>query len=211
LTKSGFTVKFQPAAGQAYQGALAVDQRSFVLTGQGLNPPLPGASILFGSSVGQSAQQNNVSIPLASASQISGTGTLTMTFQPGVQGISDDPAVQFLSGPPREASITISPGDTYAKFDGGQQDLAFQTGTTAGTITSRPAHSVTRSPAATLTSASCASIGNSARARASASFIPTASNIRRPTASAPTNSSAKPASTAWADSILTSRSTRTGS
>ena len=31
--------------------------------------------------------------------------------------------------------MTISVGDTTAKFDGGQPDLAFQTGTTAGTIT----------------------------------------------------------------------------
>ena len=71
-----FQVAFQPVSGQASQGTLAVDQRSFVLTGQGLSPPLPGASIVFGASAGQSAQQNNVSIPLASASQVSGTGTL---------------------------------------------------------------------------------------------------------------------------------------
>jgi hypothetical protein len=112
-----------------------VDQRTFVLTGQGLSPPLPGASIVFGSSVGQSVQQNNVSIPLTSASQVSGTGTLTMTFQSSVQGHSDDPAIEFLSGPLRQATVTISPGDTTAMFDGGQSDLAFQTGATAGTIT----------------------------------------------------------------------------
>ena len=130
-----FQVEFLPTSGQAFQGTLAVDQRTFVLTGQGLSPPLPGASIVFGSSVGQSVQQNNVSIPLASASQVSGTGTLTMTFQSSVQGVSDDPAIQFLSGPLRQATVTISPGDTTAMFDGGQSDLAFQTGATAGTIT----------------------------------------------------------------------------
>ena len=130
-----FQVEFLPTSGQASQGSLEVDQRSFVLTGQGLSPPLPSASIVFGSSVGQSAQQNNVSIPLTSASPVSGTGTLTMTFQSSVPGISDDPAIQFLSGPLRQATVSISPGDTTAIFDGRQSDLAFQTGATAGTIT----------------------------------------------------------------------------
>lgn len=130
-----FQVEFLPTSGQAFQGTLALDQRTFVLTGQGLSPPLPAASIVFGSSVGQSAQQNNVSIPLASASQVSGTGTLTMTFQSSVPGVSDDPAIQFLSGPLRQATVTISPGDSTAMFDGGQSDLVFQTGATAGTIT----------------------------------------------------------------------------
>lgn len=130
-----FQIQFLPTSGTAYQGTLTVDQRTFVLTGQGLSPPLPGASIVFGSSVGQSAQQNNVSIPLASASQVSGTGTLTMTFQSSVPGVSNDPAIQFLSGPLLQATVSISPGDTTAMFDGGATDLAFQTGATAGTIT----------------------------------------------------------------------------
>jgi hypothetical protein len=130
-----FQVEFLPTSGQASQGTLVIDQRSFVLTGQGLSPPLPAASIVFGSSVGQSLQQNNVSIPLAAAAQVSGTGTLTMTFQSTVQGHSDDPAIQFLSGPLRQATVSISPGDTTAMFDGNQSNSVFQTGATAGTIT----------------------------------------------------------------------------
>jgi hypothetical protein len=130
-----FQITFQPTSGQSSQGTLAVDQRSFVLTGQGLNPPLPGATIVLGASVGTSAQQNTISISLASASPVGATGTLTMKFQSSVQGVTDDPAIQFLSGPLRQATISISPGDTTAKFDGNQPDLAFQTGTTAGTIT----------------------------------------------------------------------------
>jgi len=129
-----FQVEFLPTSGTAFQATLAVDQRLFTLTGQGLSPPLPAASIVFGSSVGQSVQQNNVSIPLASASQVTGTGTLTMTFQSSVKGISDDPAIQFLSGPLRQATVSIGVGDTSAKFVGNQTDLVFQTGATAGTI-----------------------------------------------------------------------------
>ncbi len=128
-----FQIAFEPQGGQPAQGTLVVDQRSFVLTGQGLDPPLPTASIQLRSSVGASAQQNSVSIPLATAAQVSGTGTLTMQFQSSVPGVTDDAAIQFLSGPKRAATVTITTGDTVAKF-GTQSSIAFQTGSTAGTI-----------------------------------------------------------------------------
>jgi len=128
-----FQVAYKPQAAQPSQGTLTIDQRSFVLTGQGLAPPLPTASIQFGSAAGASAQQNNISIPLATASQVTGSGTLTMTFQSMVTGVSDDPAIQFLSGPKRSATVSISPGGTTAMF-GAQSSMAFQTGSTAGTI-----------------------------------------------------------------------------
>jgi hypothetical protein len=130
-----FQISFQPTSGQASKGTLAVDQRSFVLTGQGLNPPLPAASIVLGATVGTSGQQNNITISLAAASQVSATGTLTMAFQSSVKGVSDDPTIQFLSGPPRQATVSVSPGATTATFDGNQSELQFQTGATAGTIT----------------------------------------------------------------------------
>jgi hypothetical protein len=129
-----FQVQFQPQAGQAAQGTLTVDGRAFNLTGLGLNPPLPGASIVLASTVGASAKQNSVSISLASASQVGGSGTLTMQFQPSVPGVTDDPTVQFLSGPKRTATVTVAAGDSTGKFNG-QPSLAFQTGATAGTIT----------------------------------------------------------------------------
>jgi HYDIN/CFA65/VesB family protein/centrosomal CEP192-like protein len=130
---ASFQVAFEPQTGQPVRGTLTVDQRSFVLTGQGLEPTLPTASIQLGSAVGASGQQNTISIPLAAASQVSGFGTLTMTFQPSVTGITDDAAVRFVPNPPRMASITISPGNTVAMF-GTQSSIAFQTGSTAGTI-----------------------------------------------------------------------------
>jgi hypothetical protein len=129
-----FQVSFTPQSGTLAQGVLTIDTRMFILTGQGLNAPLPSASIVFASTVGGSAQQNSITISLASASQASGTGTLTLTFQSSVTGVTDDPAIQFLSGPLRVASVSISPGDTSAEI-GGQPSIAFQTGTTAGTIT----------------------------------------------------------------------------
>jgi hypothetical protein len=88
---------------------------------------------MFASSVGASAQQNSLTIPLASPSQVIGDGTLTMSFQPGVAGVTDDPAIEFLSGPLRKATVSIAVGSTSATI-GGQSSMAFQTGTTAGTI-----------------------------------------------------------------------------
>jgi hypothetical protein len=129
-----FQIKFTPQSGTLYQGALTVDDRAFTLTGQGLDAPLPGASIVFASSVGASAQQNSISIPLAAAAQITGNGTLTMAFQSSVAGVTDDAAIQFLSGPFRIATVSVAIGATSATI-GGQSSMAFQTGTTAGTIT----------------------------------------------------------------------------
>jgi Abnormal spindle-like microcephaly-assoc'd, ASPM-SPD-2-Hydin len=129
-----FQITFAPTSGTAFQGTLAVDNRTFTLTGQGLDPPLPSASIVFASNVGASAQQNSITIQLAAASQVSGNGTLTMAFQPSVTGVTDDVAIQFLSGPLRIATVAIAVGATSATI-GGESSMPFQTGTTAGTIT----------------------------------------------------------------------------
>jgi hypothetical protein len=131
---ASFQVSFTPQSGTAYQGTLTVDGRSFILNGQGLNPPLPSASLVFASNLGASAQQNSISIALASASQVTSNGTLTMAFQSSVTGVTDDPAIQFLSGPLRQATVNVAIGATSATI-GGEAGMAFQTGTTAGTIT----------------------------------------------------------------------------
>lgn len=128
-----FGITFAPAVGQAYTGSLTIDQRIFNLAGLGLDPPIPSASILFSYPNVTSALQTTLSIPLASASQVAGTGTLTMTFQPSVTGVTDDPAVMFLTGPPRVATVTVAPGSSLAMF-GNASNIAFQTGSTAGTI-----------------------------------------------------------------------------
>jgi hypothetical protein len=129
-----FKVTFTPQSGTPYQGTLTVDGRIFNLVGQGLDPPLPSASIVFASNLGASAQQNSITIPLAAVSPISGNGTLTMAFQPSVAGVIDDAAIQFLSGPFRKATVAIAKGASSATI-GGQSSMAFQTGTTTGTIT----------------------------------------------------------------------------
>jgi hypothetical protein len=132
--KVPFQIIFSPEAGTLAGGTLTVDTRTFDLTGQGLSALLPTASIDFASTVGASGQQNSVSIPLASASKVSGSGTLALAFQSSVNGVSGDPSIVFASGPHYLATVSIAPGDTSAKI-GGQSSMTFQTGATAGTIT----------------------------------------------------------------------------
>jgi hypothetical protein len=136
--KTTFTVTFMPPSGQAYQGTLNVDQRTFILQGQGITPATPTARILVNSGkVVTSAQQVNVTIPLSSAAQGIDTGTLTLQFQPTANGAADDSAIQFMgvSPPPegRSAGVRILPGDTTASISG-NPSIALQTGTTSGTI-----------------------------------------------------------------------------
>jgi hypothetical protein len=125
-------ITFAPQVGGPANGTLTVDQRTFNLTGLGLLPALPKGTIMLSSATAASAQQMKVSIALASAAKVAGTGILTMQFLP-IAGLSDDAAIQFLSGAKRAATVTIAAGDSIAKF-GGQPDFAFQTGTTAGSI-----------------------------------------------------------------------------
>jgi hypothetical protein len=127
-----FQITFAPQVGGPAKGTFTVDQRTFNLTGLGLVPALPKGTIVMSSATAGSAQQAKVSIALAAASKVAGTGTLTMLFLP-VAGLSDDAAIQFLTLAKRAATVTIATGDSIAKF-GGQPDLAFQTGTTAGSI-----------------------------------------------------------------------------
>ncbi|HEX5229164.1 MAG TPA: choice-of-anchor D domain-containing protein [Bryobacteraceae bacterium] len=134
--KVSFQVAFAPQAGIPYKGTLAVDGRTFPLTGTGLAAALPTASLVFGPGTVASGQTNNISIPLAEASQTAGNGTLALSFQPGVAGATqaNDPAIQFFPAPAYRETITIDKGAATALIDG-QASMQFQTGTTAGTIT----------------------------------------------------------------------------
>jgi hypothetical protein len=127
-----FQIFFAPKVSGQATGTLTIDRRTFQLTGLGLVPPLPKGAIIVNSQTAASAQQLSVTISLASVSQVAGNGTLTLAFEPAT-GLPDDPAIQFLSGPLRNASVSITPGDSFARIDG-QPNMAFQTGATAGTL-----------------------------------------------------------------------------
>jgi hypothetical protein len=129
---TSFQIAFAPQAAGPASGVLSIDQRTFNLKGLATDPPLPKGGIVLSSQAAASGQQIKVSIALASPSKVAGNGTLTLQFQPA-PGLTDDAAVQFLSGAKRSATVTIAAGDSIAKV-GGQPDFAFQTGTTSGSI-----------------------------------------------------------------------------
>jgi hypothetical protein len=133
-----FYVQFTPTATGVRTGSLVIGGSTCALTGTGVAPPppppppLPNPGLSISLPQILSDQQGAVTVTLDAASKTSGSGTLTLDFQPA-SGLPDDAAIVFASGG-RTANFTVSPGDTQGHF-GDQLTTLFQTGTTAGTLT----------------------------------------------------------------------------
>jgi hypothetical protein len=78
--------------------------------------------------------QPRAGVALASAYPLALTGQMSLTFAPNAVVPADDPAIQFATGG-RTVAFTIPANSTQAVFPGNAADVAFQTGTVAGTIT----------------------------------------------------------------------------
>ncbi len=128
---SGFDLQFLPTAAARRSATLTIGARNYGLTGTGLAPDLPNPQVTIDLSQARSAQQGTVLVTLDRAATSSGSGTLTLVFQPAVAGTAD-PAILFAAGG-STATFTFDAGDTEGRF-GGQSSEAFQTGTTAGTL-----------------------------------------------------------------------------
>jgi hypothetical protein len=124
-------IEFSPPANGPYTGLLTIDGRTFPLTGEGFDPPLPKPTIRI-EGTPSSGQDLKVAIELAGVPESGATGTLEMGFQP-LSGLPDDPAIRFVSGGGRRLSVQVKPGDARVWF-GSLPDAVFQAGTTAGTI-----------------------------------------------------------------------------
>ena len=123
-----FYVQFTPTATGARTGSLVIGRTTYALTGTGVEPALPNPGLKISPSPqALSAQPGVVTVTLDAPSRTSGSGTLTLVFQPA-PGLADDAAIQFASGG-RTAAFTVSPGDA-----GDQFTVPFQTGTTAGAL-----------------------------------------------------------------------------
>jgi hypothetical protein len=118
----GFTVVFAPRATGPSQGTLTVGDRSYPLTGVGMEPPLPKPLLTVDLPQVASAQQGLAIIRFDTVVRTSGAGSLTLDFRGPA-----DPTLAFASGG-RTAAFTIAAGDA-------QVAVPFQTGTTAGTLT----------------------------------------------------------------------------
>jgi hypothetical protein len=81
-----------------------------------------------------SAEQGTIAVNLSATPQTSATGTLTLSFTP-LASISNanDPAITLATGG-RSATFNVFIGQAQGIF-GSANNIAFQTGTTAGTLT----------------------------------------------------------------------------
>jgi hypothetical protein len=128
---AGFDVVFQPVAAGSATGSLVIGERSYSLAGAGVPIPLPRPLLHVDLSQVQSGQQGTVAVSFDAAAQTVGTGTLSLDFQPLAVGATD-PAIQ-LGVMGRSLTFPIAAGDSQANF-GDLSAVAFQTGTTAGTL-----------------------------------------------------------------------------
>ena len=129
---ASFTVRFQPGAAQSYAGTLRIGPVSYTLLGQGAQTPLPTPILDYESRPLASAQQRRLSARLPSASPLTGSGTVRLTFIPA-SGLLADPAIAFLDPLSPAVPFTVQEGSTEVRL-GGQPFATFQTGTTAGQI-----------------------------------------------------------------------------
>lgn len=115
-----FAIVFTPRSTGALQATLTFGDRSYTLTGIGVDP-LPKPFVTVALKQVASAQQGTATVRFDAPAKTSGTGSLTLEFRGAA-----DPTVAFASGG-RSVTFNIAPGDTQAS-------VAFQTGTTAGTL-----------------------------------------------------------------------------
>jgi hypothetical protein len=124
---------FTPMTNGTQLGTLEIDQRSFHLTGKGVDPAAPIPSIALDLPQPASAQQGKLTVKLGSVSQATTTGEVDIDIRPSTANANTDGGILFLATGNRIARFNIKPGDTMAHF-GSEDSAAFQTGTTAGDL-----------------------------------------------------------------------------
>ncbi|HEY9141998.1 MAG TPA: choice-of-anchor D domain-containing protein [Bryobacteraceae bacterium] len=129
---AGFEIQFSPAAPGTRTAVLSIGSRQFTLTGSGASPPLPIPTLSVALGEAQSARQGSVSVSFGAPADAGGSGTVTLSFAAQAPAATD-PGIVFASGG-QTTQFTFNKGDTAASF-GGAGSAAFQTGTTAGTLT----------------------------------------------------------------------------
>jgi hypothetical protein len=138
-----FQVAFSPAQAASATATLNIAQGiTYSLTGKA---PAPlNLTLMCGSSpcsgqtfTSQQQVQATLQWPNTSSTSVPSAVSLSLSFKSAVSGINADPAIQFIS--PTQGStlnqISFTENSPTGTFSGGASQFAFQTGTTAGTIT----------------------------------------------------------------------------
>lgn len=128
-----FTVQFQPRCGTVtYTGTLAINSRTYSLTGTGITPSLPTPAFNFDSSSFSSMEQHTLTLTLPSPAVCGASGNVSLAFTPSVN-IPDDSTIVFVTRTSRSLGFTVKAGSTQVSIDS-QASAVFATGSTAGTI-----------------------------------------------------------------------------
>jgi hypothetical protein len=128
-----FSLFFEPKSAGVFTGALLIDGREIRLTGAATEPPFTRPAVVLDSFIAESAKQGRVSVRFDSPSRASGSGKLTLSFQPADGTVDNDNGMLFVASGNRVLPFTVVEGDSEARF-GSAAQAVFQTGTTAGTI-----------------------------------------------------------------------------
>lgn len=129
-----FSVVFSPTQAGSQAATLSVGSLQFALAGKAtassLNPQFQ-----FTPAALSSQQQAQLSIQIPHAQQAETIGALSVAFDSAVSGVSDDPAILFVTSGGRNGNAIFGAGATAATFNNGDSSITFQTGTTAGRLT----------------------------------------------------------------------------
>jgi hypothetical protein len=128
-----FTITFAPTSVGSFSGSLSIGTRTFSLSGLAISSAVPGLSITTSGTV-TSAQQLNLVIQSSAPATVATLGTVSMQFTPTISGVRDDAAVLFVATGGRQLNISFNTGAQTATYNN-SSSIAFQTGTTAGTLT----------------------------------------------------------------------------
>jgi hypothetical protein len=131
-----FTIQITPACGaSSFLGTLNVNTRHYPLAGTSFDPPLPKPVLSFDQGVFKSGEQHTLTMSLPSAAICAAKGGyVNLVFTPGINSVTDDRSVVFLSGSTNSLPFSVSAGSTQISING-QSSVVFQTGTTEGAIT----------------------------------------------------------------------------
>jgi hypothetical protein len=131
-----FELRCEPPRAGAVTGTLQLDTRAFPVAALGREPEAPDAWIELDPQAARSGHQSSLRVRLAAAAPMAVTGTLRLEFTPSVSAPGGDSAIQFLANSARTVDVRVEPGQSTATASG-KADIAFQTGSTAGTAVFR--------------------------------------------------------------------------
>ncbi len=125
-------VVFRPTTSGVKRATFDIGSSRYPLEGVAREPVFPKPVLTLERTTLESAKQAKVVVKFDAASKAEGAGELRLEFLPAA-GAKDDAAIQFLPANRRSVAFQVKEGQSQALF-GAAQDIAFQTGTTAGSI-----------------------------------------------------------------------------